>query len=1029
MSKKTIAGLIVEIGGDTTKLGTALKDIDKQSSDLSKELGEINRLLKMDPGNTELLAQKQKVLAEAISTTGERLKVLKEAEDQVTEAFKRGEASEEELRALQREIVATEKKLNGYEAASRETAAASNAAWKKAKEELIDLGDKASKVAAKGIAVVGAAATAAVAGLVKLAFSSANVTDELYDMSGKTGLSVEQLQKYKYAADMAGTSLETLTGAQSKLTKSMANAKKGTGDTADAFKKLGVNVTDTNGELRKADDVFNDALDALGKVGNETERDALAMQIFGKSAQELNPLIKAGEGALKAFGDEAERIGAVVSEDTLAPLAEMQTEVKKVRAQFDALKVNVGSQFAPVMTRIMQKLQKLLEKAQKTISTPKIREAVKKLEDAVERFLERGVNALIKVLPKLVSAVTWLLEHLEGLVIAFGSLWAVMKAVKVVNAVTDAFKTAKSAVEALRTAALATKTAQEGLNTTMAAGSMAAGGWIAIIGAVIAAIGILAKTGLDAIAKKTEELSAKSLEIISDVEESVSALAEARKSYEDTVHQSEAAADMASGYLKRMQELEGQSKLTADEQREYNELLVKLKTVMPDLNVEVDKETGLLKDGAAALEKQIELRKKRIKQEAGEARLRKLYEEQIDLQQQSIKAQEDYNKKAADWATYNAIRDKIHAVMELSEEEQATTKRIAEEYGLNTWGSVEAFGKAVEKAEEASKKATDAYRDSVEEAERFAGEYIEIANDASEATEGAAESVETLEDNIESMSEAAQEAADTHLRALIDASKNMFDVIDTGNAYTMQQLLENLKKNREAIDNWHENLSKLYARGASSEFVQYLEELGLGYASAVDTIANATEEEFRQLVSAWQGNVDNAYSKGKEWGTRTGEGIVSGVDGKIADIKASGKRAAKALASAFANVLEIKSPSRLFKRFAGFTAQGYINELDAQSADMAAAANRAAEAVSSGFDPHLSGRLDRALAGKNAGYTSAAAQNALQPYSAQLDSILEAIRAGQNLMLDGKRLVGGTADAMDSALGGRVVLGRRTALA
>ena len=69
MASKTIKGLTVEIGGDTTKLGKALEDVEKKSRDVSSELGEINKLLKMDPGNTDLLAQKQKVLADAVSTT------------------------------------------------------------------------------------------------------------------------------------------------------------------------------------------------------------------------------------------------------------------------------------------------------------------------------------------------------------------------------------------------------------------------------------------------------------------------------------------------------------------------------------------------------------------------------------------------------------------------------------------------------------------------------------------------------------------------------------------------------------------------------------------------------------------------------------------------------------------------------------------------------------------------------------------------------------------------------------------------
>ena len=77
MAKTNIKGLTVEIGGDTTKLGKALEDVNKKSKSLSSELGDINRMLKLDPGNTELLAQKQKVLAEAIKNTGEKLDKLK----------------------------------------------------------------------------------------------------------------------------------------------------------------------------------------------------------------------------------------------------------------------------------------------------------------------------------------------------------------------------------------------------------------------------------------------------------------------------------------------------------------------------------------------------------------------------------------------------------------------------------------------------------------------------------------------------------------------------------------------------------------------------------------------------------------------------------------------------------------------------------------------------------------------------------------------------------------------------------------
>ena len=99
MARNNIKGLTVEIGGDTTKLGKALESVNKKSSDLSAELGEINRQLKFDPKNTELLAQKQKVLADAVETASEKLDKLKEAEKQVQKQFERGEVSEEQVRS------------------------------------------------------------------------------------------------------------------------------------------------------------------------------------------------------------------------------------------------------------------------------------------------------------------------------------------------------------------------------------------------------------------------------------------------------------------------------------------------------------------------------------------------------------------------------------------------------------------------------------------------------------------------------------------------------------------------------------------------------------------------------------------------------------------------------------------------------------------------------------------------------------------------------------------------------------------
>ena len=133
MAKK-IKGLTVEIGGDTTKLGDALRKVEKNSEDLSSELKDVNKLLKFDPQNSELLAQKQKILSAAIDESKNKLEILKEAEKSVIKQFEEGKISEDQLRAFQREIIATTNSLKSDELQAEKTA--------KAIENLGKIGEK-----------------------------------------------------------------------------------------------------------------------------------------------------------------------------------------------------------------------------------------------------------------------------------------------------------------------------------------------------------------------------------------------------------------------------------------------------------------------------------------------------------------------------------------------------------------------------------------------------------------------------------------------------------------------------------------------------------------------------------------------------------------------------------------------------------------------------------------------------------------------------------------------------------------------
>lgn len=198
-----------------------------------------------------------------------------------------------------------------------------------------------------------AGAVKEIADSVKEAFTSTvEWADELDTLSTQTGISTTELQKLEYMSGLIDTDVTTVTGSMTKLTKAMNSASSGTGASADAFKELGVNVTDSNGELRNSYDVFYEVIDALGKIENPTERDAKAMEIFGKSAKELNNMIEAGSDTLKAFGDEAVSTGYVLSEEAVGNIASISDSFDRIKNAGDSAIRNSIAPLAPAISEM-----------------------------------------------------------------------------------------------------------------------------------------------------------------------------------------------------------------------------------------------------------------------------------------------------------------------------------------------------------------------------------------------------------------------------------------------------------------------------------------------------------------------------------------------------------------------------------------------------------------------------------------------------------------------------------------------------
>lgn len=200
-----IKGIIVEIGGNTVKLTDALNSTQKQSRSLQKELRGVNSLLKLDPKNTELLAQKQEILTEEIKNTSEKLNKLKSVQKQVQEQFDKGEITNEQYRDFQREIINTEKRLEKLKDEQKEFGSVAKQQMKIASDKMDSFGGKTEN-AGKKLTV----ATGAVVALGAAAVKTFTELDEGYDtIVTKTGATGEALDGLNNVADNVFGSMPT----------------------------------------------------------------------------------------------------------------------------------------------------------------------------------------------------------------------------------------------------------------------------------------------------------------------------------------------------------------------------------------------------------------------------------------------------------------------------------------------------------------------------------------------------------------------------------------------------------------------------------------------------------------------------------------------------------------------------------------------------------------------------------------------------------------------------------------------------
>lgn len=209
--------------------------------------------------------------------------------------------------------------------------------------------------------LIGAFAAAAAAvvevekALANLTLEQAAAAGEIQDVAMQTGLSTEAVQRYQYACDMIGVSFDTVASSQAKMIQSMADVQSGSETAAATWNQLGIEVMNADGSLRDAQEVFLEVIDVLGQIENVTQRDAVSMEIFGRSAQDLNPLIVQGTDAFQAFYDEASDVKDILTDVQLETLAGLDDEMHRVEARFESGANSMALKFTPALQEFYEK--------------------------------------------------------------------------------------------------------------------------------------------------------------------------------------------------------------------------------------------------------------------------------------------------------------------------------------------------------------------------------------------------------------------------------------------------------------------------------------------------------------------------------------------------------------------------------------------------------------------------------------------------------------------------------------------------
>lgn len=384
----------------------ALKEITQQLKEVSSESKAVASSYDATDKSQQALTDQSKALNKQLDVQNQRIELMKSRYDELS---KTEGVSADELSKLRTQI-------NNAQADANKTA-----------KQIKDLGDetetsgkkfsglgetlgKFGKAAGVALAAVGTAAVAAGKKLFDMAKQTAEAGDEIDKESQKLGVSAETYQKLSYAMEMSGSSISDLSKGVKGITSDLAKAQNGVSGATKKYEALGIAVKNTDGSFKSSEEILLNTIEALSNMEDETQRNAAAQEIFGKSASELNPLLNAGAEGIRSLMQEAEDYGMVMSNEAVAASAAFDDSMTRLSGTIDGLKSRMIADMLPALSQITDGFTGLLAGVEG--ADEQIESGVQALAQSINQVLPQAMEVISSVLQAILKEAPEIFKNL-----------------------------------------------------------------------------------------------------------------------------------------------------------------------------------------------------------------------------------------------------------------------------------------------------------------------------------------------------------------------------------------------------------------------------------------------------------------------------------------------------------------------------------------------------------------------------------------------------------------------------------------